>query len=358
MSCKYGLEDIIKYFEGDFPKEKNDEISTHLEKCKKCSTMYSSLALTKKYVDVDVEYKGDVLSSIDGLIDKNRYRGKKRLYFLDKLLFNNMNFLIGSITAAFVFICIIFAYKNWHWGLDIEKYVGGNTTENREDPNIPGEPTASPINNNENYIKRGQSAQSPDGEMTAEVIREKDTIFDSILITDKNKETSKILLENILYSGIESFSWIDNTRVALCGHVKPFLEVYIVIDAKSKSIAGKYDGIGFAWNNNKNRLYYVMTAFDAVDRIADNEGNIYYEAERETSIIGTLAISEDEEKFAFFLDDRVQGKRPLIICKMGKNKKLIKESEIDAPLGEIKFNDNGTVSIVGEDGPIASYDLE
>lgn len=39
-----------------------------------------------------------------------------------------------------------------------------------------------------------------------------------------------------------------------------------------------------------------------------------------TSIMGTIAISEDEERFAFFVDDS-QSKSNLVVCKMGLYKK-------------------------------------
>lgn len=358
MSCKYDLEDIIKYFEGDFSKEKFDEISAHLEKCKRCRTMYSSLTLTKQFFDVDVEYKGNVLSSIEGLIDKNRYRCKNPLHFLDKLVFNNVYILKVSIPIAIVSICIIFSIHNGNVHLNSDKYISKNTAQIPEEQNISIEPTASSLNNNDTYIKKGHFAQSPNGEMTAEVIREKDLFFDSILITDKNKENFKIILENIMYTSIESFSWIDNNRIGLCGEINPSVKVYVVIDTNGKSIVGEYDGIGFVWNKDKNKLYYIMTGFEVIDKIVDNEGNTYYEAESGTSIIGTIAITEDEEKFAFFVNENSQNKRKLILAKMGLDKKLKKELEIDAQFGSIKFNGSNSLSVTGIDGSITNYDLE
>ena len=73
--------------------------------------------------------------------------------------------------------------------------------------------------------------------------------------------------------------------------------------------------------------------------------------------MGTIAISEDEERFAFFADDS-QSKSNLVVCKMGSDKKLKREFEIYVPFGDIKFNDNNSVAVTGIDGTIANYDLE
>lgn len=369
MSCKYDLEDIIKYFEGDFSKEKKDEISFHLKECKRCSTMYSSLNLTEKFVDYEVEYKGKVFSSIEGAIDKNRYRGRKGFYFIGKLLSSNSYILKGAATVAVVCICVIFAL--WNWPLNSGKYMKGNGTEKLGEPNVSGEltsspitePTSSPTDSNDNYTKKGQFAQSPNGEMTAEVVREKGMFVDTVLITDKNNETFKIVLENIMYTYIEDFSWIDDTRIALWTHVNPSLQVYVVMGADSKSMVGVYKGLGFAWNKNKDRLYYVkpspqFSEEHVGDEIVDDEDNIYYKTESGTFIRGTIAISDDEEKFAFFVDDIYLEKQNLVICKMDEGNKLKKELEIDAPFGEIKFNDNNSVSVADINKNITSYDLE
>ena len=262
------------------------------------------------------------------------------------------------MSIAIVSICLVFTIQNWKVHLNSDKYMSKNMAQIPEEQNVSIEPTASSLNNNDTYIKKGQFAQSPNGEMTAEVIREKDLFFDSILITDKNEENFKIVLENIMYTSIESFSWIDNNRIGLCGEINPSVKVYVVIDTNSKSIVGKYDGIGFVWNKDKNKLYYIMTGFEVIDKIVDNDGNTYYEAESGTSIIGTIAITEDEEKFAFFVNENSQNKRKLIIAKMGLDKKLKKELEIDAQFGDIKFNGNNSLSVTGIDGSITNYDLE
>ena len=131
--------------------------------------------------------------------------------------------------------------------------MGGMVTGIEEqNGGVSNEPTASPLN--------GQFAQSPNGEMSAAVIREQDMFVDSILITYKSKETFKIVLENIMYTNIENFYWIDNNRIGLCGDANPDVQVYVVIDASSKSIVEKYNGIGFIWNIDKNKLYYIMTS--------------------------------------------------------------------------------------------------
>lgn len=361
MGCKYGLEDIIKYFEYDFSKEKIDEISAHLKECKRCSTMYSSLALTEKFMDVDVEYTGNVFRSIEGAIDKDRYKGKKRFYFLGKQLLGNM-YVRGSVAVAVVFACIIFALwkgpVNWNFG----KFSRGNEVEDFGEPSPTGRPTASPINENDNHIKTGHLVQSPDGKRMAEVIREGDTIFDSVLITHKDNETIKVFLENIMYTHIESFSWIDNVRIALRGLVNPSLEVYVVIDTSKGEIIERYNGLGFAWNKDKDTLYYVETSphfgeQGMNDKIVDSRGNIYYEAESGTSIIGTIAISDDGERFAFFTEDNSKNVLKLVVSQMDTDKKLKKEWEMDAKFGEIEFIGGNAVSVTDGDGNIVNYDF-
>ena len=126
MSCKYDLEVITKYFEGNLPKDKTDEISAHLKTCKTCSTMYSSLSLTKKYITADAAYKGNVLYSIEKSLDKDKYRrGKKWSFFLDKLLFNNKNIITSSVAATVVLILIVFTLQNWYGTLNDKKSMSG-----------------------------------------------------------------------------------------------------------------------------------------------------------------------------------------------------------------------------------------
>jgi hypothetical protein len=141
------------------------------------------------------------------------------------------------------------------------------------------------------------------------------------------------------------------------------MQVYVIMDADSKSITGIYRGIGFAWNKNKDRLYYVRTSphfseEHVGDEIVDDEDNIYYKTERGISIIGSIAISDDEEKFAFFVDDVSREKRNLVVCKRDADNKLKKQMEINAPFGEIKFNDNNSVSVADINKNITNYDLE
>jgi len=47
--------------------------------------------------------------------------------------------------------------------------------------------------------------------------------------------------------------------------------------------------------------------------------------------MGTIAISEDEERFAFFADDS-QSKSNLVVCKMGSDKKLKRNLKFTYPL--------------------------
>ncbi len=191
---------------------------------------------------------------------------------------------------------------------------------------------------------------SPNGEISAEIIREKDMFVDSIIITDKNKEPLKVVLENILYTSIESFSWVDDTRIALCGNVNPSLQVYVVIDASKGEIIDRYDGVGFTWNENKDKLYYVITSpyFSeqrVSDKLVDDNGDVYYETEDGKSMTDVIAFSEDEEDFAFFVHDNNSNERKLLVAKKEKGKKLKIKSESRPSFGKIKFNKDKSLRI-------------
>ena len=226
-------------------------------------------------------------------------------------------------------------------------------------------PTAAvqpPVNNEEsNSMKRKVSAKSPDGKMEAEVITEKDKLHDSIIVTDKNNNSSKIELENMLYTGIMGFSWIDNTRVALLGHVNPSLNRYIVVDAYKKEVIKEYNGLGFTWNKNKNKLYYVVpkphfAVGEAIEQIVDSDGHVYYETKRNETLTDTLAISQNEQNFVFLVNKN-DNSRKLIIAKLGADKKLEKKSELDVRYGDIEFKDNVHFTITDSDGNALEYSV-
>lgn len=207
------------------------------------------------------------------------------------------------------------------------------------------------------------SAMSPDGKIEAMIKSEEGMLFDSVLLKDMTGTTNEIVLENILYTSIESFTWIDNDRLALCGHVNPSLEVYVLIDANKKKILEKHDGIGFKWNKNKNKLYYVIASpyFGEVrisDKIVDNEGNTYYESEDGMSLTNVLAFSEDEQDFAFFINNNETYEKKLIIAKLEKDKKLKKNAELSVEFGDIKFNADKSVQLKNMNGCITNYKLD
>jgi hypothetical protein len=212
----------------------------------------------------------------------------------------------------------------------------------------------------EAYVSKGISVNSPNGETNAEIIKKNYSKFDSIILS-KNNESQIVDLENIIYTSIVSYSWIDDVRFAICGHINPSLNVYVVIDTKSKKIIGEYYGIGFTWNQNKDKLYYIQTSTyfgdgKVNDKIVDNIGNIYYETEPGISMTDKLSISDNEQTFVFFVNDSISNARKFYITTLNKNNKLEKKTEIDAPTGDIKINMDKII-ITDPEGTINNYDL-
>ncbi len=111
--------------------------------------------------------------------------------------------------------------------INIDQSAAMINATNPEETMIPEIDTA-----DDSYISKNVTCISPDGTKTAEVVRLSGKKFDSILVTSNNKKPKAVLLENIIYTNIESFSWIDNNRVAITGHINPSLEVYVVVDAE------------------------------------------------------------------------------------------------------------------------------
>ena len=211
-----------------------------------------------------------------------------------------------------------------------------------------------------NYSSRSHYSKSPDREISAEVVRENGNSFDSILIKSKDNTEGLIALKDFSYTGIESTAWLDNSRYALCGHVNPSLEVYILIDTQKKQITGNYYGIGFTWSKNKDRLYYIETSphfsEQISDKIVDNEGHTYFETQKGESIIDKPAISDDEQTFAFYIGNSTDESRKLTVAKMDQNKKLQKQTTIGAQFGDIEFNNNKSIKITAPDGKVYNYD--
>ncbi len=214
------------------------------------------------------------------------------------------------------------------------------------------------LNNN---VSLNYYSKSPNGEVSAEVVRENGYLFDSVLIKRQDRVEGLIALEDIFYTNIENTEWLDNTRYAVRGHVNPSLEVYILIDTQKREIIGKYYGIGFAWNKNKDRLYYIEASphysGQALSKIIDNEGHIYFEAQQGESILDKLAVSDDEQTFAFYIDDLQGGSRKLIVTKIDRNKKLQKQTTIDNQFGDIEIINNKTIKITPPGGAVYYYEI-
>lgn len=233
--------------------------------------------------------------------------------------------------------------------------VSDKTTEENQD-------TISYKSADDTYKSKGTSEKSPNGEITAVVVRKNGVKFDTIIFKGKDNNAQTIDLVNILYTGIERTAWIDDTRYTIYGHINPSLQVYVIVDAKKNEIVGKYYGVGFMWNQNKNKLYYVETspyfaAKKSSDKIVDADGNIYYVTEPGVSITDKISISDDEKTFAFIVNDSNSESRKLYIATLNKDQKLEKQSEIDAAIGDIEINDNKSIKIITPDGTTNDYNI-
>lgn len=239
-----------------------------------------------------------------------------------------------------------------------------NDTSVMAETTIPITETTSPFEDSENktYKRKDVSSKSPNGELNAEVVRKDSFKFDSVVFTDKNSKSQVVDLVNIIYTSIVSASWIDDIRYGICGHINPSLNVYVVVDTKINQIIGEYYGLGFTWNLNKNKLYYIQTSphfADEIvsDKIVDNDDHIYYESESGTTLGGKLAVSDDERTFAFYVDDSIEETRKLYIAGLNKNNKLEKRSELNVPYGDIRIEKNNII-ITEQDGNSKVYSID
>ncbi|SHO44091.1 hypothetical protein [Anaerocolumna xylanovorans] len=212
---------------------------------------------------------------------------------------------------------------------------------------------------NNTYKSKGTLEQSPNGEITAKIVTKDGLKYDTVIF--KGKDTIKALdLVDIFYTSIESTGWIDDTRYAICGHINPSLQIYVVLDASRNEIIGEYYGVGFTWNQKKDRLYYVetsphFTAEKSSDKIMDSEGNIYYVSEPGISLSDKLAVSEDEKMFAFFVNDGSSELTRLYTGKLDNNQKIEIKSKTDAAIGDIKIKDEKSVEIENRVGKTSIY---
>ncbi|TYQ15062.1 UNVERIFIED_CONTAM: hypothetical protein Cloal_1468 [Acetivibrio alkalicellulosi] len=373
MRCKYNLEDIIKYAEKNLCKEESEEIEEHLKSCDKCNTIYNSINLTNHYVNSNVNYKESVLHSIEKSLDKKRYINRKKwLFSIDRFIVNNRKVIRSTLTIACIIFIMMLFFKNTEIDfkeviLSLKENVNYNEAGagDAKEQDIPSEKDEEQDLLGEEIKEDGVDdyIQSPDGKMFAKVVRRDVGIFDSILITDKQEESYKVVLENIIYTGINDFYWVNNNLIALCGHKNPSANIYVVVDAYYKEIIGEYYGLAFTWNKNKDKLYYVKTSphFGSVsigDKIVDTEGNVYYETDESELLTSSLAISEDELNFVFFVRESNAYGYKLVIAKMGDDKKLKKMAELNTSYGEIKFIDNISFTITDIEGGIKKYSIE
>ncbi len=214
----------------------------------------------------------------------------------------------------------------------------GNNSQNCSSLNI--QENILSANDAQQYISQGKLAKSPDGKMSAEVVSKKGVIFDTILLkVDSN--LYKIELEDKVYTSILRFDWIGNKYIGLWGHMNPSQDVYILVDPYEKKVVNNFYGLGFTWNYEKTELFFITKGphygeKSSSDKIVDDDGNIYYEAENGESLLDKFSVSENGENFAFFLESDNDIK--LYVTKMVDNK-LEKIGEFNAPYGNIEFSD-------------------
>lgn len=238
-------------------------------------------------------------------------------------------FMISLLSCALVFADDINIAEPDNSNINVEQSAAARDASRSEETLIPQADTA-----DGSYTSKEVTCMSPDRTKTAEVVRQSGKNFDSILVTSSSKKSKAVLLENVIYTSIEDFNWIDNHRVAITGHINPSLEVYAVVDAEKNCIDGQYYGIGFNWNKHKTKLYFIETSPyfspDRVsDKIVDNDGSIYYETQTGKSLTDQLSLADDEKTFTFVEVDNKNEALKKITATMDNNRKLIKQSETD-----------------------------
>lgn len=230
-----------------------------------------------------------------------------------------------------------------------------------EETPVPILGTQVPSNNEENnYRQIKEGVKSPNGEFEAEVINERDKTHDSIILTDKNNNSSKIELDSG-HTGIMEFYWIDNTRIALLEHVNPSLEKYVVVDSFKKEVIEEYYGIGFVWNKNNTKLYYAKPnphfgVGESSEHLVDSDGNILYETEKNETLRSHIVVSENEQSFIFSVDKN-DDLRKLVVARLGADNKIIKQYELDAFPEDIQFKDNEHFTITDSSGNVVEYSV-
>jgi hypothetical protein len=255
---------------------------------------------------------------------------------------NKMKCMIVTL----LLICTVVIHNQIVFALNKDSEYIVNTSEQAKE--IEGEMLGE---NSESHIERTDAISSPDNETIAEIVRKNNYKFDSVIINKPGKDLKEIVLENIVYTDINYTTWIDNNRFALSAHINPSLDVYVIINIEKGLIEAEYYGVGFTWDKNKNKLYYVQTtpyfSPDMVsDKITDNLGNIYYETEKNERMTDVLTISEDENKIAFFVNELNSNIRELVVLEKEQDKTFKKNVNKQAEFGEIEFNSDGSILII------------
>jgi predicted anti-sigma-YlaC factor YlaD len=74
MNCKEINKSVIKFIEKELTPEKENEFNEHIQECKECSGMYSSVAETYKAIDIykEIEPKAFFTESVMNKIDSEK----------------------------------------------------------------------------------------------------------------------------------------------------------------------------------------------------------------------------------------------------------------------------------------------
>lgn len=86
MRCKYSFADISDYLDDIMSEEMKQKLMEHMQMCENCRSYYTSLSLTKKYVEEKIKLGKDFRGSIIQSIDKDRYQKVKISHYISKLM--------------------------------------------------------------------------------------------------------------------------------------------------------------------------------------------------------------------------------------------------------------------------------
>ncbi len=111
MNCKYSYEDIVKFSEGIFSQEVQEEIKKHITLCKKCNQIYSLLSFTDDYLSQDLSFSTTVVDKSVGVIDKDRYAKRKLAISIFAIAFKIKPFLKPVLALAIFSFLLIGLYR-------------------------------------------------------------------------------------------------------------------------------------------------------------------------------------------------------------------------------------------------------